>query len=120
MRKKYYTINIQRSCQKLLISKQTLTDPVPKPKQGIHYLEELPPTEKKSARIKPCRNCASKKVKKETIYNNYPSCENDLTLTVYIDHQLVLRNYNLSNSLKRGVKNYKKLFFSCQKPKFQL
>ena len=50
MRKKDYTTNIQRSCQKLLISKQTLTDPVPKPKQGIHSLEEFPPTEKKSAK----------------------------------------------------------------------
>ena len=28
--------------------------------------------------------------------------------------------FNVSNSLKRSVENYRKLFFSCQKPNFQL
>lgn len=67
-------IKFREDFVKTLLGKDFRTAPAPKRSAEQHYLEALPPTEKKLRPTKPCRICTGKSKRKETRYF-CPKCE---------------------------------------------
>lgn len=79
--KRYNSLRFREEFVKALIGDNMPNTKKKARNENFHYLEALPPTEKKARPTKPCRVCTKNKKRRETRYF-YPICEEKPALCV--------------------------------------